>query len=69
MLLEKINSGLPKATASIFITLLGATATMYGVKIHSGPKRDLVKNMLKSSTSVLTGYTDKDVTCIIRKEH
>jgi len=60
-LLDKINSGLPKSTASIFMTLLNATATTYGVKIHSGPKRDLLKKMLKTNTTVLTDYTDKDV--------
>ena len=60
-LLDKINSGLPKSTASIFMTLLNATATMHGVKIHSIPKRDLLKKMLKTNTTVLTDYTDKDV--------
>src|SRR5437867_11268299 len=60
-LLDKINSGLPKSTASIFITLLNATATMYGLKFHTGPKRDVLKKMLKTNANILTGYTDKDV--------
>ena len=54
-------NGLPKSTASIFMTLLNATATMQDIKIHSVPKRDLLKKMLKTNTTVLTGYTDKDV--------
>ena len=54
-------NGLPKSTVSIFMTFLSTRATMYGVKFHSGSKRDLLKKMLKTNTIVLTGYTGKDV--------
>ena len=62
-------NGLPKSTASIFMTLLSATATMYGVKFHSGSKRDLLKKMLKTNTIVLTGYTDQDVRRVLDLAH